>query len=84
MAKRGAAAINVNLVMRNIKILHGKHRDAGKSFVHFPQINFGNRPASGIQTFFDRAYRGCCEIFRFLCVRRMGDDPCDRFFITRF
>ena len=35
MTKRSGTAVDVDLVMRNAKVVHRKHRDAGKGLVHF-------------------------------------------------
>ena len=74
MAQSGRAAVDVDLVMRDAQIAHREHRDTGKGFVDFEQINIGDVPPGLGETLIDCANRGCGEILWRLCVCCMGDD----------
>ena len=77
VAKRGRAAMHVNLVMRDAKIVHCKHGDAGKGLVHFKQVHITDGPTRLFQAFVDRA-DGCSGECRwFLRMGGVGHDTGD-------
>ena len=63
--------------MRDAEVVHCEHRDAGKRFVYFEQIDIADRPPGFGQAFGDCANRSGGESRWFLRVRGMGDDAGD-------
>ena len=45
------AAIDVDLVVRHVQIIHQRHGNDGKSFVDFPQVHVIDLPAGFVQGF---------------------------------
>ena len=78
MAKRSRAAVHIDLVVRDAKIVHCEHGDAGKGLVDFEQIDIADRPSGLGQTFVDRADGGGGKRRRFLCMCSVGNDACYR------
>ena len=83
MAQRSRAAMDVYFLVRNAKVAHREHGDAGKGFVDFEQVNIGDVPTCLGLAFGNCAYRGGGEILWRLRVRGMCDNARDRRLATR-
>src|SRR5471032_3548208 len=66
VAQRAGAAVDVDLVVRDVEVAHGGHRHGGERFVDLEQVDALGVPADFLVQFFNRADRGGGEQVRFL------------------
>src|SRR5690625_3323666 len=64
VAQRTGAAVDVDLVMRQVQFLHGGHGNGGKSLVDFIKIDVSRLPASLFKHLFHGAHRRGRKPFR--------------------
>ena len=70
--------MDIDLVVRDAEVVHREHCDAGKSFVHFEQVDIGDGPARLGKAFGDRTDRSGGEGRWFLRMRGKGNDARNR------
>jgi hypothetical protein len=49
--------MDIDLIMRDAKVMHCKHRDTGKGFVDLEQVDIAHRPTRLCKTFGNRPSR---------------------------
>src|SRR5271163_2583121 len=74
VAQGAGAAVDVDLVMREVEVAHGGHGDNGKRLVDFEQIDLVAVPAEPGQQLFDRTNGGGGEPGRVLGVTAVAAD----------
>ncbi|MND80576.1 hypothetical protein D3C80_723490 [compost metagenome] len=74
MAQGASATMDVDLVVRQVQVLHRRQGDHGKGFVDFEQIDLGQAPASALDQLVDGADRCGGEQRRGIGERRVPMD----------
>src|SRR5450830_1470650 len=78
VAQRARAAVDVDLAVRNVEVVHGGHRHGGERFIDLEQVHLAAAPACFRVQFLDGADGSRGELVRRLRVRGvavdLGDD----------
>ncbi|MCY1187863.1 hypothetical protein D9M73_288970 [compost metagenome] len=58
MTEGAGAAVDIDLVVWQVEVFHGRQGDHGEGLVDLEQVDFGQVPAGAFHQFVDRADRG--------------------------
>jgi hypothetical protein len=78
VTQRAGAAVDVDDLVREIQLLHQRHRHHGKGLVDFPQVHVAHAPAGLGQRLLRGAHGGGGKPLGLLRVRGVADDARQR------